>query len=93
MSEKENQHHVTERFANLITKSLRCILAEQASKVAYVFPTLDPTKPPMPTKSRMKSCNSLFSTHLKKTHPGNNGFGLIETEPFFNFLFSCTAAK
>lgn len=57
---------------------------------AYVFPTLDPTKPPIPVHSRMKSCISLFSTHLRNTHPGKRGFGLIESVPFFNFLLTCT---
>lgn len=57
----------------------------------YVFPTLDPTKPPTPSTSLMKSCNSLFNTHLKKTHPGNRGFGLMEIVPFFNLLRSWTA--
>lgn len=44
----------------------------------HVFPTLEPTKPPTPSHSLMKSCLSLFNTHLKKTHPGKMGFGLTE---------------
>ena len=54
---------------------------------AYVFPTLDPTKPPTPSHSLMKSCTSLFSTHLKNTHPGKRAFGLTEIDPFFNIFF------
>ena len=45
---------------------------------SYVFPTLEPRKPPTPSYSLMKSCSSLFITHLKKTQPGNSCFGLTE---------------
>lgn len=57
----------------------------------HVFPTLEPTKPPIPSHSLMKSCISLFNTHLKKTQPGKIALGLTEMEPFFSFLFSWTA--
>jgi hypothetical protein len=39
----------------------------------------------------MKSCNGLFSTHLRKILPGNKGFGFTEMVPFFNFFFSLIA--
>lgn len=57
----------------------------------HVFPTLEPTNPPTPPISLMKSWISLFIMHLRKTHPGNKGFGLTEKVPFFNFLFTWIA--
>lgn len=54
----------------------------------YVFPTFDPTKPPMPSTSRIKSWSSLFKTQLRNTQPGNRVLSFTETEPFFSFFCS-----
>lgn len=65
----------------------------RTKSITHVFPTLEPIKPPTPSHSNIESWISLFKTHLRKTHPGNRGFGLTEREPFFNILFTWIAGE